>query len=178
MASKNNISLPVKKLSSFFNVQYENTPKTVKITIADKTYTVARQSIMENSTLIKSILEDDYSANSIKLPSIVQNGWTKEFSYFIKFLNYKYVEIPEPLPEKGAHFTKENCGSDDNVNFINNFYDKTIVSRKGFPIELIKSTIMADHLGATNFLNWSCAKSASVMIELGYAPTYSYENND
>jgi hypothetical protein len=88
------------------------------------------------------------------------------FKYFIKFLDYKYYEIPKPLPQRGLHFTKDNCGSEENAEFINNFYDKTIVDKKNQPIELIKTICLANYLGATKFLEWCCAKYASVLVEL------------
>ena len=67
-------------------------------------------------------------------------------------MKYKYIAIS--LPEK-AHFTKQNCGSDKNVKFINNFYDKTIIDKKNkFPIELVNLMCLANYLGATKFLDW------------------------
>ena len=79
-------------------------------------------------------------------------------------MKYKYIAIS--LPEK-AHFTKENCGSGENVKFINNFYDKTIIDEKNkLPIELVNSMCLANYLGATKFLDWCCAKFASVLVEM------------
>ncbi len=79
-------------------------------------------------------------------------------------MKYKYVAIS--LPEK-THFTKENCGSDENVKFINNFYDKTIIDKKNkLPIELVNSMCLANYLEATKFLDWYYAKFASVLVEM------------
>lgn len=170
--------------------------ETVNIIIGDQTFTVNKQLIIDNSSMIKTALDENQLDNDIKLPWIHDNKCVKEFGYFLEFLKYKYVEIKKPLPERGAHFTKDNCGSDVNVNFINNFYDKSVLKvrdvplskiqgnkpanapveedltkteRKEFPLELENSMCMANYLGATKFLDWCCAKYASVLIELGIA---------
>ena len=142
----------------------------IDIIIYGNVFSVNKQLIAENSKLISDILDEDPLTKNIDLPFIVENKWVKEFGYFFEFLKYKYVDVPKPLPEKGEHFTKENCGSDANVNFINNFYDKTIINEKNkLPVELINSLCLANYLGATKFLNVCCAKFASVLIELELA---------
>jgi hypothetical protein len=147
-----------------------DTNETVNIVISDTTFTVNRQQVIDNSTLICNAFAENPSEGNIQLPTIAENGWTKEFGYFVEFLKYKYFEIPTPLPERGVHFTKENCGSVENVNFINNFYDKTVVNEKTkIPEELTKSLCLANYLGATKYLSWCCAKYASVLVELGLA---------
>jgi hypothetical protein len=170
--------------------------ETVNIIIGDQTFTVNKKLVIENSSLIKTALEENLIDNDVRLPWINDNKCVKEFTYFLEFLKYKYIEIKKPLPERGAHFTKDNCGSDENVNFINNFYDKTVLKvrdiplskiqgnkpadapveedltktvRKEYPLELENSMCMANYLGATKFLDWCCAKYASVLIEMGIA---------
>ena len=151
-------------------VSSKDTHETVNIVISGNVFTVNRQQAIDNSTLICNALTENPTEENIQLPTIAENGWTKEFSYFVEFLKYKYFEIPTPLPERGVHFTKDNCGSVENVNFINNFYDKTVVNEKTkIPEELTKSLCLANYLGATKYLSWCCAKYASVLVELGLA---------
>ena len=148
----------------------KDTPETVNIVISGNVFTVNKQQAIDNSTLIGNALAENPLEENIHLPTVAENGWAKEFGYFVEFLKYKYFEIPTPLPERGVHFTKDNCGSVDNVNFINNFYDKTVVNDKNkIPVELTKSLCLANYLGATKYLNWCCAKYASVLVELGLA---------
>ena len=138
----------------------------IDIDISGTIFTVNKKRIMENSTLINNALLENPSEKTIQLPAVQENGGTKCFSYFLDFLKLEYFEIPKPLPERGAHFTKATIGSDANVAFINNFYDKTILNEKNQPIELINTLCLANYLGATNFLNWCAAKFASVLVEM------------
>ena len=141
----------------------------INIIIDEKnTYQINKDKLSNNSSLIQTIIEENPLEENITLPIINKNNLLKEFSYFLKFLELKnYVEIPTPLPEKGAHFTEQNIGNKENVDFINNFYDKTKINEKKIPIELQNTIWLANYLGATKFLGWCCAKFASVLVELG-----------
>jgi len=141
--------------------------ETINIDILGTIFTVDKKKIMDNSTLISNALHESPLEKTIQLPAIQEYGGIKSFSYFIEFFKLEYFEIPKPLPERGAHFTKENCGNIANVEFINNFYDKSLLNQKKIPIELTNTLCMANYLGATNFLNWVAAKYASVLVELG-----------
>ena len=140
--------------------------ETINIDISGQIFTVDKKKVMENSVIINNILLENPDETNIQLPAINENEWLCVFKYFIKFLDYKYYEIPKPLHQRGLHFTKDNCGSEENAEFINNFYDKTLVDKKNQPIELIKTICLANYLGATKFLEWCCAKYASVLVEL------------
>ena len=140
--------------------------ETINIDISGQIFTVNKKKVMENSTFINNILLENPDETNIQLPAINENQWSSVFKYFIKFLDYKYYEISKPLPQRGLHLTKDNCGSYENAEFINNFYDKTLVYKKNQPIELIKTICLANYLGATKFLEWCCAKYASVLVEL------------
>jgi len=143
--------------------------KKIIIIIDEKnTYHIDKDKLISNSLLIRTILEENPLEEHIPISIIKEKNLIKEFRYFLKFLELKeYVEIPTPLPEKGAHFTEKNIGNQENVDFINNFYDKTIINEKKIPIELQNTIWLANYLGATKFLGWCCAKFASVLIELG-----------
>jgi hypothetical protein len=149
------------------NILLENPVETINIDILGQTFTVDKKKVMENSVIINNILLENPVETDVQLPAINENEWSSVFKYFIKFLDYKYHEIPKPLPERGVCFIEDNCGSEENVEFINNFYDKTIVDKKNQPTELIKSICLANYLGATKFLEWCCAKYASVLVEQG-----------
>jgi hypothetical protein len=147
--------------------------ETINIDISGQIFTVDKKKVMENSVIINNILLENPFETNIQLPAINENEWSCVFKYFIKFLDYKYHEIPKPLFQRGTYFTegqscftKDNCGSEENAEFINNFYDKTLVDKKNQPIELIKTICLANYLGATKFLEWCCAKYASVLVEL------------
>jgi len=141
----------------------------IDIDISGTIFTFNKKRIMENSTLINNALLENPSETIIQLPAVQEYGGTKCFSYFVKFLELEYFEIPKPLPERGAHFTKATIGSDANVAFINNFYDKTILTVNNWPTELIHTLKLANYLGASNFVNWCSAKLASVIAETGLA---------
>jgi len=140
--------------------------ETINIDISGQIFTVDKKKVMENSVIINNILLENPFETNIQLPAINENEWLCVFKYFIKFLDYKYYEIPKPLPQHSPYFIKDNCGSYENAEFINNFYDKTLVDKKNQPIELIKTICLANYLGATKFLEWCCAKYASVLVEL------------
>ena len=116
----------------------KSTDETVNIIIGDQIFKVNKQLIIDNSSMIKTALDENQLDNDIKLPWIHDNKCVKEFGYFLEFLKYKYVKIKKPLPERGAHFTKDNCGSDANINFINNFYDKSVIRVRDIPLSKIQ----------------------------------------
>lgn len=159
-----------------------DTSKTIKISFGRRNenndliidHEIDRKLACEKSSVIKNALDQDPDA-IVELDFIKQNNLDKEFLSFVKFLSLTYVEIPRPFARppntpshvKLDHISKHNCGSDENATFINNFYDKTEVNKNGFPVELKRTLCLANYLGATEFLHWVAAKTASVLLELG-----------
>ena len=56
--------------------------ETVNIIISGTIFTINRQQVIDNSILICNALNENPSEENIQLPTIAENGWTKEFGYF------------------------------------------------------------------------------------------------
>jgi hypothetical protein len=122
-----------------------------------------REKLMKNSIFFNKALDDD-NEYAVELP-VHDFCNERTFNNFVRFMDLDYVKPPKPLPSSMPHFTPQNLGNIDNVNFINTFFEPSEIDSNNLPTELINSLLLANFLGATQFLEWCVAKCGSIVKE-------------
>lgn len=135
----------------------------ITIIINNKEYKADKEKLMKNSIFFNKALEDN-NENVVELP-IHDFVNERTFSYFVRFMDLDYVKPPRPLPHTMPHFTAQNLGNTDNVNFINTFFEPSTLDNNKIPTELINALLLSNFLGATQFLEWCAAKCGSIVKE-------------
>ena len=122
-----------------------------------------REKLMKNSIFFNKALEDS-NENVIELP-VHDFCDERSFKSFVRFMDLNYVKPPKPIPRTMPHFTAQNLGNIDNVNFINTFFEPSTLDNNNLPTELINALLLANFIGATQFLEWCTAKCGSIVKE-------------